>query len=103
MKKPRKQRKNLIVTDLPPDVLERNRVKFGAWLRARRHELGLSMREAAKQGACSDAWLCQLETVMCDCAAIQVNSLPKLALAYKVPVLTMFDAVLGVVGVSRAS
>jgi transcriptional regulator with XRE-family HTH domain len=102
MKKPRKPKKTVTVTDLSPEVLERNRVKFGAWLRTRREELALSQREAAKAGKCSDAWICQLENAMCDCTAIQVNSLPKLALAYRVPVLTVLDALLGVCGCQRA-
>lgn len=98
----RVSKKTIKVTSLPPDVLERNQIKFGAWLKERRESLELSLRVAAKAGKCSVAWLCQLENAACDCTAIQVNSLPKLALAYKLPVLTLLDAIFGVVGCQRA-
>lgn len=99
----RRNKKTIAVTDFSPDVLERNQKKFGLWLRTRREQLGLSQEEAAKAGHCSDSWLCQLETAFCDCTAIKANKLPKLALAYQLPVLTILDAILGVTGVKRVS
>jgi transcriptional regulator with XRE-family HTH domain len=85
-------------TDLHPKVFRENQIRFGLWLRDRRESLGLSQRAAAKKGSCSDAWLCQLETADCDCTAIQVNSLPKLAIAYQLNVITILEAILGVSG-----
>jgi len=97
----RTSKQTVKVTLLPPDVLEKNQIKFGAWLKERREKLELSLREAAKIGKCDDAWLSQLENARCDCTAIRASSLPKLALAYKLPVLTIFDAILGVCGCQR--
>jgi len=93
-----KNKKTATTTTLPPEVFRANQIKFGIWLRDRREALELSQRAAAKKGGCSDAWLCQLETADCDCTAVQVSSLPKLALAYQLKVITLLEAILGVSG-----
>jgi hypothetical protein len=60
------------------------------WLKTRRiNQLKLTLRAAAVQGHCSDAWLCQIETGTASLARLQVHSLDRLAKAYEttVPVL----------------
>lgn len=99
----RRMKKTVTSTLLSQEAFRANQEKFGIWLRDRRESLGISQRLAAKRGNCSDAWLCQLETASCDCTAIQVSSLPKLASAYKLNVITLVDAILGVSGVKRES
>jgi transcriptional regulator with XRE-family HTH domain len=99
----KRPKKTVKVTILAPDVVERNQIKFGEWLKKRREELNLSLKEVAKAGKCSDSWLCQLENAFCDCTSIKAGSLPKLALAYRLPVLTILDAILGVTGCQRGS
>lgn len=89
------------VVQLPPDVFESNQVKFGNWLRDRRESLNLPLRDAAKIAKCSNAWLSQLENARCDVTATRVHSLATLALAYKLPIITLLDAILGVCGCQR--
>ena len=58
---------------------------LGSWLRKQRGET--SLRDTAVQGACSHAWLSQVETGYVKPQAIRIGSLSKLAKAYKVTVL----------------
>lgn len=92
------KKKEPITPHLDETTLDRNKVKLGAWLKSRRQELGLTLREAAKAGACSDAWLCQLENATCDVGAVQVSSIPKLSIAYRLPIAAIFTTILRALG-----
>lgn len=97
--------KSIKTRDKSPEsntALGRNKRKLGVWLRARREEIHRSLRQAADEGDCSDAWLCQIENATCDVAAVQVASLPKLARAYNLPITTLLDAILRASGTGNA-
>jgi hypothetical protein len=63
--------------------------RVGAWLRDRREQLGLTQRDAAAAGGCSDAWLCQLEKATIDIWCTTIKSLPTICAAYQIKMKTL--------------
>lgn len=63
--------------------------KVGLWLRKRREQLGITQREAARRGQCSNAWICQLETATADIWSTTLRSCAALCEAYSVTMETL--------------
>jgi len=82
-----------MATDLKLNESQPNKaaIRLGAWLKARREELGRTLREAAEHGGCSDPWLSQLETGHASLASIRVDNLNKIAKAYDLEMVTLLE------------
>lgn len=63
--------------------------QVGDWLKTRREQLRMTLREAAKKGDCSDAWLSQLENARINIWRTRVDHLYLLLGAYQLDMATL--------------
>lgn len=64
-------------------------IKVGLWLRRRRVGMGITQREAARRGRCSNAWICQLETAQADVWSTSLRGCRALCEAYAIDMRTL--------------
>ena len=63
--------------------------QVGDWLKTRREQLRMTLREAAKKGDCSDAWLSQLENARINIWRTRVDHLYRILASYQLDMVTL--------------
>lgn len=63
--------------------------QVGDWLKTRREQIRLTLRDAAAKGDCSDAWLSQLENARINIWRTSVEQLYRILAAYQLDMMTL--------------